>query len=82
MQILVKLFGPEAQVAQTTELALDLSGDNPTCADLRREIARVEPRLAGALPHCRFAVNHNFAGEDQTLNSGDEVALIGMVAGG
>ena len=78
----VKLFGPMSQAAEQAELPVLLEGESPTCAALRARIGACEPRLAGLLDGCRFAVNGRFAAEEQSLADGDEIALIGFVSGG
>jgi len=54
----------------------------PAAPDLRARIVACEPRLAGLLGGCRFAVNGRFAADEQTLADDDEIALIGYVSGG
>ena len=78
----VKLFGPLSQAVGQAELSVPLEGASPTCAALRTSISTREPRLAGLLDGCRFAVNGQFAPEEQALAGGDEIALIGFVSGG
>jgi molybdopterin synthase catalytic subunit len=82
MQIAVRLFGPAAQRAGSRELRVTLEADRPTCAAVRAAMARAEPRLAGLLQTGRFAVNHEFAADDDRVSPGDEVALIAGVSGG
>lgn len=81
-RIRVKLFGPEAATAGRREVAIDLPDEAATCAQLRASLAAAEPALAPRLPHCRFAINSAYAGEDDPVRPGDEVALIGPVSGG
>jgi molybdopterin converting factor small subunit len=78
----VKLFGPMGQAAGQAELSVSVEGQAPTCAALRARIGACEPRLAGLLDGCRFAVNGQFAAEEESLAEGDEIALIGFVSGG
>lgn len=81
MMVEVKLFGPQAALAETSSIPVAL--ERPaTCANLRAKLAEIEPRLARSLVHSRLAVNHEFAAEEREVRDGDEVALIGMVAGG
>jgi len=80
MKLCVKLFGAEARLAGRKELELEFSG--LTCAQLRAQLAETLPQLAGSLPLCRFAVNHEYVAIEHALREGDEVALIGMVSGG
>ena len=82
MEVSVKLFGPAAQRTGARELRVTLEADRPTCAAIRAAMARAEPRLAGLLQTGRLAVNHEFAGDDDRVAPGDEVALIAGVSGG
>ena len=82
MQVVVKLFGPAAQKAGAREVRLSMDADRPTCAAVRAALARAEPRLAGIVQAARLAVNQEFAGDDDRVLPGDEVALIAMVSGG
>jgi len=83
MQISIRLFGPMAPAAGKSIVDVTIADDTEiTCAALRLELTRSVPSLLGLLSACRFAVNHEFVGEDQVVGAGDEVALIGMVSGG
>ena len=81
MEIVVRLFGAEADVTGGAQLTLHVDGA-ATCGDLRRVLAERHPSLAVRLPACRFAVNHEFAGDEHLVSEQDEVALIGLVSGG
>ena len=65
-------------------MAVPISAANPIPRDVLAALARACPAIADALPGCRLAVNHAFADGDDAppIQSGDEVALIGMVSGG
>ncbi len=82
MLVRVKLFGPMRLAIGESELSVVLEGGPASCAALRVEIRAKEPRLAGLIDGCRFAVNGRFADEEQILTEGDEIALIGFVSGG
>ena len=82
MKVVVHLFGPQAQLVGETRVTVHLPDDAPTCGALRTALAREAPSLASSLATSRFAVNHEFADDDQRVADGDEVALIGMVSGG
>jgi molybdopterin converting factor subunit 1 len=82
MRAKVKFFGPAAQILGARELAIELPDDAANCARLRAELSRQQPRLATLLAAGRFAVNQEFAAEDQPLRANDEVAFIGAVSGG
>jgi molybdopterin converting factor small subunit len=81
MEISVKLFGPEADLAGQTQVVLNVDS-TATCGELRRVLAECQPSLSVRLPSCRFAVNHEFAGDERPVTERDEVALIGLVSGG
>lgn len=78
----VRLFGPVADAAQRREVTVSLSAAAPTVAELRQELAKLEPALRPLLGACRFAVDYEFAPETRLLNPHAEIALIGMVSGG
>ncbi|MEX0886391.1 MAG: MoaD/ThiS family protein [Phycisphaeraceae bacterium] len=82
MQVTVKLFGPQAQLAGCETLTLTLDAPQPTCGDLRIALADAAPPLAPSLPASRFAVNHEYVPDDQRISTDDELALIGMISGG
>lgn len=81
MNIDVKLFGPQARLAGARALRVEL-GETPTVAQVRAALAEISPALAPSLAASRFAVNHEFANDADTVKATDEVALIGMVSGG
>lgn len=78
----VRLFGPFTQAVRRSEVSVQIAGACPTVADLRQRLGEAEPVLAPLLRGSRFAVNHEFAREDQQLGPEDEIALIGLVSGG
>jgi molybdopterin converting factor small subunit len=82
MVVRVKLFGPQAQLAGSRQLEVELSGEQATVGQVLSGLADREPRLAPSLPASRIAVNQAFAASDTLIGSDDEVALIGMVGGG
>ena len=82
MRIKVLLFGPQAQLAGTREVTLDITESDSTCAQARQLLGQMHPELADSLPASRIAVNHQFVSDDYQLQPSDEVALIGMVSGG
>ncbi len=82
MQVSVQLFGPQAKLAGTSEVSLDLPETSATCTELRRQLSQLHPELAESLPSSRLAVNHEFVSDGYTLKQNDEIALIGLVSGG
>lgn len=81
MRIRVRLFARSRDLAGADSVELELS-DHATVADLRRQMARAVPKLAGLLGRSAFAVNDEFADDTQTLKVGSEVALLPPVSGG
>jgi MoaE-MoaD fusion protein len=82
MTITIHLFGPLRAAAGRRDVSIEIGSGRATCGDIRARLTEGEAGLAPLLPACRFAVNHQFAGEDQEVGEGDEVALIGMTSGG
>jgi molybdopterin converting factor small subunit len=82
MNVTVKLFGAQAQLVGRREVVVLLDETDATCAALRRGLAAAEPQLESSLTVSRFAINHEFADDQQSLSAEDEVALIGMISGG
>ncbi len=82
MVIDVQVFGPIRRRLGRSSAAIVLEEASPTCRRLRDALEKCEPGLAAFLPACRLAVNHEFATEEQVIQPGDEVALIGLVSGG
>ena len=81
MRIDILLFGPQAELAGTDRIPLDLS-ESATVSDAITRLGQAVPTLASTLEVSRLAVNHDYAAPTDTLSEGDEVALIGMVSGG
>jgi len=80
--VTVLLFGPQATLAGVREIRVRVADDSPTAGDVLAALADTAPALAVSLGVSRLAVNHEFATPDRAIRPGDEVALIGMVAGG
>jgi molybdopterin synthase catalytic subunit len=60
----------------------ELDAYGKTVGALLEQLAGLHPELETVLPHCRVAVNQNFARSDDVVPEGAEVALIPPVAGG
>jgi molybdopterin converting factor small subunit len=82
MRVSVLLFGPQATLAGARSVDVDVATESPTASDIFTALREVAPALTGSLASSRLAVNHEFTTADQTIQQGDEVALIGMVSGG
>lgn len=81
MIVWVKLFAAAKQRAGTQATSFTLP-EGATVQDLRRALAKEFPTLAEFLPHCRIAVNCDFAADDQLLNENQEIGVIPPVSGG
>ena len=76
MEVTVRLFAMLRERAGAPELVLEL----PEGARVRDALAELS-ELAAGLPLV-MAVNREYAGEDEPLSAGDELALIPPVSGG
>jgi molybdopterin converting factor subunit 1 len=81
MTVTVMLFAATRELAGADSVAVELA-PGATVGDLRAELSRRVPALAGLLAKSALAVNHDFAENDRVLNSTDEVAVIPPVSGG
>lgn len=77
----VKLFAVLRDRAGADRISVALAPPVTTDA-LLAELGRVCPALAAHLPVCRVAVNRKFSKSGDTIEEGDEVALIPPVSGG
>jgi molybdopterin converting factor subunit 1 len=77
----VLLFAAARDLAGADAVAVELPS-RATVADLRAELTRRFPALAGLLAKSALAVNHDFAEEDRILKPADEIAVIPPVSGG
>lgn len=78
----VRVFGSQAHSVDTDRLTVCDLHFPVTAGELLTEIAEAYPALAGSLGVSRIAINHEFAAPDCQIESGDEVALIGLISGG
>ena len=81
MKIRVRLFAAARQLAGHESLLVELT-DGATVAELRQAMARVCPELAPLLTHALWAVDAEYAGDDDRLAEGCEVACLPPVSGG
>jgi molybdopterin converting factor subunit 1 len=77
----VLLFAAARDLAGADSVVVELPAGSTT-AELRRELARRIPALAGLLAKSAIAVNHDFAEDDRVLQPNDELAVIPPVSGG
>jgi molybdopterin converting factor subunit 1 len=81
LRIRVRLFAMQREQAGTKELRLEVPLGS-TVDDAWNAVVREVPALAPGRSSLRFAVNGEYADEDQSLADGDEVAWIPPVSGG
>jgi len=81
MTLTVHLFARARELAGAGTMTVELP-PGATVADLRRELGRRFPALAGLLERSALAVNHDFAEDGRVIAAGDEVAVIPPVSGG
>jgi molybdopterin synthase sulfur carrier subunit len=81
MNARVQLFALARQLAETEFVELVLA-DGATVGELRRVLAERRPELAHLLPHVLFAVNFEYAGDENAVPSAASIACIPPVSGG
>lgn len=81
MRLRVLYFAAARERAGCAEETLELAGA-PAVRDVLAELIRRHPALERLAPHLRVAVNQGFAGMDEPVPDGAELALIPPVAGG
>jgi len=81
MKIAVQMFAVARQLAGSDQVELELPA-GATVRDLRRALAEEIPDLASWLSSVRFAIDSEYADEQQTLSAASEVACIPPVSGG
>ncbi len=81
VQVEVRLFAVARQRLGRATLAITLP-DGSNVGDLRSQIARSAPELAGLLPGMMIAVDSDYADDDRPIAAGSEVAVIPPVSGG
>lgn len=77
----VLLFAGLRETMGRERLAIELPA-GATVDALLAEIARVAPRIADKLAHCRVAVAFEFVAGDRVIAPGEEIALVPPVSGG
>ncbi|HVZ56745.1 MAG TPA: MoaD/ThiS family protein [Chitinophagaceae bacterium] len=80
MNLRILAFGVAQEMVGGPVAEVQLPG-TATVRDLRQLLLRQFPPL-GQLASFLIAVNHAYAGEDQPIGPGDEIALIPPVSGG
>jgi molybdopterin converting factor subunit 1 len=77
----VLLFAAARDLAGADSVVVELPAGS-TIAEVRSNLARRIPSLAGLLAKSAIAVNHDFAEDDRVLQPNDELAVIPPVSGG
>ncbi|MGD8192334.1 molybdenum cofactor biosynthesis protein MoaE [Brevibacillus ginsengisoli] len=81
MKLKLQLFAGLAERANARQITIELA-DHSTVSQLLEHLAQEYPALASLLPTCFVSINHEYALADQTIQSGDEIALLPPVSGG
>jgi molybdopterin converting factor subunit 1 len=81
MTLHVRLFARARDLVGADAVAVELP-PGATASDLRRELAKRHPKLAGLLERSALAVDNEFADDVQPLPEGAEVAVLPPVSGG
>jgi MoaE-MoaD fusion protein len=81
MHVRLRLFARQRVIAGAREITLELPGP-AVVEDAWAALIALHPGLADGRPYVRFARNGAYAGPDEPLEDGDEVACIPPVSGG
>jgi molybdopterin converting factor subunit 1 len=81
MNVTVHLFARARDLAGADRISLDLP-TKATVAEVRRELVRQRPALAGLLERSAIALNDEFAEDSMVVPAGAELALLPPVSGG
>ena len=81
MIVQVRLFAAARQAAGSETVHVELPAE-ATVADLRRRWSGKYPALATWEPHLLFAVDQQYAADEQPLTEGAEIACFPPVSGG
>jgi len=81
MNARVQFFALARQLAGTEFIEMVLA-DGATVGALRQALAEDRPELAPLLPHVLFAVNLEYAGDENAIPTGASIACIPPVSGG
>lgn len=81
MMVTIRMFARARDLAGGDAVTVEVS-EPVTVAAVRKHVAAQVPALAGLLARSVFAVNGEFAGDEQPISAGAEVALLPPVSGG
>ncbi len=82
MSVTVLYFAGVRDAVGLARETFELPASVATVRALGAHLERARPALVGRLGAVRFAVNEEFASDDDPIRDGDQVALIPPVAGG
>ncbi|WP_339733570.1 MoaD/ThiS family protein [uncultured Gimesia sp.] len=80
-QIQIKLFARARELAESELISVSVE-EQATVAQLRLAMAKQFPQLQPLSSQLLIAVDNAYAGEDQSLNTQQEVACFPPVSGG
>ena len=81
MKVNVRLFAVARQLAGRDSMTLEVP-PGTTIGELRARLASEFPDLAPVLPHVLFAIGSEYAGDDEPISDGSQIACIPPVSGG
>jgi len=82
MHLQVRLFAVCRDRAGRDEIEVEIPGEATDVDGLKAAVAAAVPAIAPLMPIVRVAVNQTFAGSEDRISEGDELALIPPVSGG
>ncbi len=80
MKLNVLLFGITRDIVGQSQLELEYNGEANVAA-FKQMLVNQYPKM-DQLAHFKVAVNQEFASDEHSLQTGDEIALIPPVSGG
>lgn len=81
MKIQLRLFAVAKQMAGRDSIELELP-EGATIAELRHELGDRVPELSGLTAQMMFAIDAEYAADDDTIGPGADLACIPPVSGG
>jgi len=81
MKVNVKLFAVARDRAGAGAVEVELSPP-ATIGRLRSALVEQYPQLRDVVPHVRFAIGNDYAGDSAAIDAQSEIALIPPVSGG
>lgn len=81
MIVHIRLFAAAKDAIQSDSISVEIR-DGGTVDDLQAKLSSAHPELASIAGHSLFAIDNEYVGGQQVLESGQTVALIPPVSGG